>query len=244
MTHENTTDLEDFEVFNIITPKTKSYCHIDIIHKKYTVNIWKEEVWLPYVRITNSYNKTKALRFDLGFCRTLCDNGVIFEKETLKVQYYHTKQHLLLKDGNFDITFKKLQRLETEFLEYMNNLKRYHVPEGYVLPTICKALSIDFDLNSDDQKRRGKQSDLLEEFTDKGKKIIKSYYDEMGPTAYTLLNIISDIASRPIVKMGPGIMIDAYQKRTGTWVKDFIQEIERKDFDFEQYLGHYMTLFS
>jgi hypothetical protein len=60
--------------------------------------------------------------------------------------------------------------------------------------------------------------------------LIKEYYEDMGPTAYTLLNIISDIASRPIIKAGPGLMIDTYQKRTGHWVESFIKEIEQRDF--------------
>src|SRR5262245_58023372 len=43
-----------FEIFNIIFPSTKSSCSIDIIDKNYTVNIWKQEVYVPFVRIHNS----------------------------------------------------------------------------------------------------------------------------------------------------------------------------------------------
>jgi len=239
-----TTDTRDLEIFNIITPGTKSFCHIDVIHKKYKVNIWEQEVWLPYIRITNSYNRTRALRFDLGFCRKLCNNGVIFEKETLKVKYYHTKQQLVLSEENFGINFGKLKKLETEFLEYMKNLKRYHVPEEYALSTICKVLNINFDISTESRKKRQRQIELFNEFKDKGGRLIKEYYENMGPTAYTLLNIISDIASNPIIRMGPGSMIDTYQKRTGAWIESFIKKIEQRDFDFKNYLGEYLVLFS
>jgi hypothetical protein len=86
----NEVDIDSMEIFNIITPKSKSFCHIDIIHNKYEVNIWEKEVWLPYIRITNSYNRLKPLRFDLGFCRKLCFNGVIFERNTISYKFYHT----------------------------------------------------------------------------------------------------------------------------------------------------------
>jgi len=65
----------DMKVFNVITPSTRSSCYVDVIHREYRVNLWKKEVYLPYLRVTNSYNKTKALHFDLGFARELCDNG-------------------------------------------------------------------------------------------------------------------------------------------------------------------------
>ena len=70
-----TINTNDMEVYNITFPQTRSFCHIDVIHKNYTLNIGKKEVWLPFIRITNSYNRTKALCFDFGFCRELCENG-------------------------------------------------------------------------------------------------------------------------------------------------------------------------
>ena len=36
---------DSFEIFNIISPKTNSFCHIDIIDKNYEINIWKQETY-------------------------------------------------------------------------------------------------------------------------------------------------------------------------------------------------------
>ena len=55
------TNLTEFKIFNVRYPTTKSFCHIDFIHKNYTFNIDDTEVFLPIIRITNSYNRTKAL---------------------------------------------------------------------------------------------------------------------------------------------------------------------------------------
>jgi hypothetical protein len=85
-------DLSSFEVFNVIYPKTKSSVHIDIIHKDYAMNIYRQEVYLPFFRITNSYNKTKAFKIDIGFCRELCDNGLIFEESTVQIKFNHNSK--------------------------------------------------------------------------------------------------------------------------------------------------------
>ncbi len=83
---------DSFEVFNVIAPLTKSYCHIDIIDKNYTLNIWAKEVYVPFVRIQNSYNRTMPLKFQIGFCRKLCNNGAIFDKDLVTISMTHTKQ--------------------------------------------------------------------------------------------------------------------------------------------------------
>ena len=105
-----------FEVFNVIFPDTKSFCQIDIIDKNYALNIWEKEVYLPFVRIQNSYNRTRVLKFDIGFCRKLCDNGVIFEQGTVSVNFRHTKTSLKGMDIN-KIDVSHLKRLEETLLK-------------------------------------------------------------------------------------------------------------------------------
>ena len=52
------------------------------------------ETYTPFVRITNSYNGTRALRIDLGFLREHCSNGVIFEQVAATLTVPHTRQGL------------------------------------------------------------------------------------------------------------------------------------------------------
>src|SRR5581483_6127736 len=82
---------DTFDIFKIISPHTKSFCQIDIIDKNYKFNIWQKEIFVPFVRIHNSYNRSHSLQFDIGFCRKLCTNGVIFEQQIVKLKYAHTK---------------------------------------------------------------------------------------------------------------------------------------------------------
>jgi hypothetical protein len=74
-------ETENIEIFQVDAPSTASYCHIDLVHKNYIMNLWDEakrsEIYVPYLRITNSYNRSRALRFDFGFCIKICFNGII-----------------------------------------------------------------------------------------------------------------------------------------------------------------------
>jgi len=146
----NINDTKNFEVFNIVTSSTKTICHIDVIQKGYEINIYKQEVYIPYVRITNSYNRTRALSFDLGFCRKLCDNGVIFEKETIKFSFYHTKQ--IIKEVEFKILPNKLETLKNKFIEYSKKLSECPVPNEKAIPLMCKIMDIKFNL-----EKKGKE---------------------------------------------------------------------------------------
>lgn len=235
-----TVNTDDMEIFNIIVPMTRSFCHIDLIHKKYTVNIWKNEVWLPYIRITNSYNRTRALHFDLGFCRKLCDNGVIFEKESIKYKFYHTKNQIA-PTGHFFVEVDKLKKMETAFHKYANRLHDYFIPEIYVFPFVCKIFNLTFDLESDNKKKSEKEQNRLKDFKDHIYKLIGRYYSEFGKNGYAVLNVISDFASRPSIYSSPKLIIDSFQKRVSFWIEDFSQQIERNDFTFEDYLGEYIV---
>lgn len=233
-----TRDANEMETFNVITPGTKSFCHVDLIHRTYRVNIWQREVWIPYIRVTNSYNRTKTLRFDLGFCRKLCTNGVIFEQHTIAYKYYHTKGKIA-PVGVFQVQPAALERNKNEFIEYMSTLHKYPITESVVLPLACKALGITFGLSDADERKRQRERQRFEEFRDGVRDRTKQYFAELGENAYALLNIVSDIASAPLAFNAPSNMIDPLQKRVGYWIESFTKEIRKPDFNLENYLGEY-----
>lgn len=72
-----TTRLEDLICLNVTMPSSRSFCHIDLIHKDADFLPWENDKWTAFLRITNSYNRTRLLRFEPGFCRWICLNGMI-----------------------------------------------------------------------------------------------------------------------------------------------------------------------
>ena len=105
----------NIEVFNVDAPSTGSYCHIDLVHRGYVTKLlWGEkqsDIYIPYVRITNSYNTSRALRFDVGFCREICLNGAIFGAETITFAYNHTK-HELNNSVQFNLQKRKNRKVD------------------------------------------------------------------------------------------------------------------------------------
>lgn len=235
-----TVNLDDMEIFNISMPRTKSFCMIDVIHRQHVVNIWGQEVWVPFLRITNSYNRMRALGFDLGFCRKLCNNGMIFEKKTIEYRYYHTTNEIA-PEGEFDIDFRKLKDLEKEFVDYMHNLKKYYVPEQYVIPLVCKALDLSFKLDGKKERETYWQW-KLENVKNEILRLQEDYFVTLGSNAYSVFNIISDFASRPDAYTPMKNMIDVFQKRAGEWMRSFVKDIDSEDFTFENYLADYLDL--
>ncbi len=86
----------NFQVFNVLMPKSKGACIIDLILPADSKNPFfkQDDCYTPFIRIWNSYNKTTKLKFEIGFCRWICLNGCIFGEVGFKFSAAHTKQHL------------------------------------------------------------------------------------------------------------------------------------------------------
>jgi hypothetical protein len=56
----------DMKVYKVITSSRKTYCHIDLIHENVDLKVWEQDAWFPFIRVTNSYNRTYALAFFLS----------------------------------------------------------------------------------------------------------------------------------------------------------------------------------
>jgi len=221
----NAEDLSELEVFNIIAPDNGSYCHIDLIHQSYEVNVFRSEVYVPYVRITNSYNKSRALRFDVGFVRRLCNNGVIFEKETISFSYPHTKRSVR-SDIEFKIENDRLIRLSKTFTNYMLGLDRCYVEQRFALPMMCKALDLRFDIIAKDDRKREREREKLEKFVSSAEPLVERYFAELGHTAYAVFNAITDYSSH--FHTGTQVIrTNALQTRAGKWVTEFAEHVQQ-----------------
>ncbi len=226
--------INGMEVFNITMPRTRSFCHIDFIHKDYFFEPWKDDPWLPFLRITNSYNRTKRLRFDFGFCRSICTNGLIFGQKGVSVSIIHTKGEV--RRINFDTSLDELRILQTNFIEKLYNLKRYYVPKDTMFPLLCKVFNISF--NESDLKNK-KRNINIRNFYNHVQELTDKYVYEMGPTGYAALNIISDFASRPSYYTFSASMVNQLQQKSTDWIDEFLKIIGDKNFNFRNYLNDF-----
>jgi len=230
------TDLSKMKLFNVIMPKMRSFCHMDFVHEDAKFNPFDKDPWTPYLRITNSYNRMFALNFDLGFCRGICKNGVIFGKKNIVFKFVHS-----MKGADPALVFKlragEMSALETEFTEALFNLKRFHVPRNVMWALACKVFKQSVPANA---SKRQQELWELKQLAIEG--MADTYFKALGENGYAALNVLTDFASRPVGMISPEQRIDSLQRQSGSWMGEFIAAMERRDFIFEVYLGEYAHL--
>jgi len=184
----------DFIPFDIRYTKTRSACHVDLIHKSYDTKVWEQETWLPFLRVSNSYNRSRALTFDFGFVRKLCSNGVIFQKESVRAKFYHTKGELNINLTQ-DKQFQRLKELEGEFSSHMKRLLEMKLTEELIKALSLYLLGLEFDLDAKNLKRVAQEQGRLMDVAGKLEHLVSSYISELGQSAYTALNAATDFAT-------------------------------------------------
>lgn len=231
---------ENFQVFNLRYPETRSYCEIDVIDSNYKKNIWKKEVYVPFFRIHNSYNKTRRVQFDIGFVRELCDNGVIFEEETVNFRFTHTKKEI---DWSFldIVTPQKLTNLENDFRNKIVALESISIPADKIIPLSAKVFDKKFLIDSTISEVKEREIGKLKTFQSEMLECVRKYIDEFGETAYGFYNAITDYASNSNTIHQSNL--NTLQRKCGHFLKTFGSEYKDEDGFWKTFLKdqHYLS---
>jgi len=234
------TDVEKMQLFNTVMPKTRSFCHMDYVHTEGKHNYFENDPWTPFLRITNSYNKTKLLQFDLGFCRGICRNGLIFGKENIVFKRSHSRSTEQMLRMQFILKRGTFAKLETAFRESLKTLNASPFPRGFVWPLVCKI----FDIKLPAVGSSRKSFENFEKRRSEVKKLTERYFNQLGDTGYAALNVLTDYATRPQVEVSPDSRVNALQIASGIWMEDFSRRITKPEFSFVDYLGPHLELAS
>ena len=230
--------LNDFVCFNVRMPQSKGSCRIDlIIPNKYNQLFGDEkESWIPFVRISNSYNRTVTLKFEVGFCRFICLNGVIFGKKGLSFSITHTGSitvreiDTLIKRAKAEIG--EIGSLWKSFEQKMIVLKGIRIPLSLALAIYCKV----FDIIANEENENWHNPRILLS-AEQILKSSKEYFEELGDNAYAMMNVLTDYASFPEWANNSAYLVDGYQRRVGKWVDEFIEEHNKDGFILSDYIG-------
>lgn len=225
---------EKLVVYNVVLPGTRSYCHIDLTVEGHEFSFEKTEKYVPFLRVTNSYNRTRPLSFFFGFCRTICKNGVIFSPVGTKISAYHTTTQIKdLKVSDIDI--RRLQNAHAKFTESLLNLSRFAVPPNQMLALLCKVLHVRIDERSLTRPAGRKQA---EAFGTRVEELTNRYFNELGHTGYAAFNVLTDFATNPTSQsFGAESRIHRYQTQCMQWIEDFTTKIQETSFSFPAYVG-------
>jgi len=241
-------DLKDQLVpFKVINSARKTFCHIDLIHQEYSPIKIDQDSWLPLIRITNSYNRTYPLVFHIGFVRSICSNGVIFQSKTLTFRQTHTE--IVFKSGkslrdyfpNYYSEIAKFKTIKADFLGYMNGLYKLHIPFEKINPVVKKVLSLKFQTEHPSKIFREKAQQAEKLYNELINDLSITYSKKLENTAYCALNVMTDLITHgDIYGCIPGFSTKSpiLNLRVIEWVQSFPLHFSKKDFKWENYLSN------
>lgn len=225
-----------FKVHNIITPMTMSFCHIDLTDENIHFSLFKNDKYFPFIRITNSYNTMFKLGFRIGFCRSICKNGVIFGEDSIKFSFNHVKNSK--KEIDFKIKENEFDSIFNKFRINIENLLKNTFPNQYSFALFCKAIDYDTDVMSYDEKTKIRRLDNLNKLKKYFDKKYSDYTREVGDNFYALYNVITDYSSNGSEDNGNlATRMNGRQVKSGIWLDEISELISKENIDFEGYLG-------
>ncbi len=163
------TTINEIFIKHIEFGKKKQWFNAQFVHTGSGVTIDGEK-FNPYINIAYSYNTVTKVKFEIGFYRSACSNGLVSGfKELSKME--------IKPDNLFDLPFWLNPCLIT-FLT-----KRFEYQVHVLKNTSLKGEHIQTWIEKNVSKWNISQS------------LVFRYIEELGENAYTLLNVLTDSAS-------------------------------------------------
>jgi hypothetical protein len=209
----------EWEARRASAPRTLSHAHIDLMHRTHVLNyvgsdLGKDDPYTPFLRVTNSFNGARALRFDIGFMRKHCSNGVIFEEEVATIKASHSKE--ALAQLQIEITSRSLPQMWDEFSKFLTTVRSITLTTDQSTLALKTVLRLP-DPQPDDKPARKEALDALA--TDFSARLT-GYRQELGENAYAVFNTLTDIAARLPESPCFQRTRDTLERRVGRWLKD------------------------
>ena len=137
----------DWRVFSVEAPLTGGHCRIDLQHQGRTLTYdWSfskasQDLYSPFVRVTNSYNASRVFALHFGFVRWACGNGMLDWDSRIKIAVSHDTREIE-KAIEREIGRARFARVAARFRSRMEPLAETTVPRDRFLPVIQSVLEI------------------------------------------------------------------------------------------------------
>jgi hypothetical protein len=225
----------EWEAKRASAPRTLSYAHIDLMHRTHVLNYWDNEIkkddpFTPFLRVTNSFNGARALRFDIGFMRKHCSNGVIFEEEVATIKASHSKE--ALDQLKIEITSRTLPQMWEEFSKFLTSVRSIDMTPEQSNLALKTVLRLPAPKPDDKPTRKEGLNSLESDFSTR----LAGYRRELGPNAYAVFNTLTDIAARPPDNTYFQKERDTLEKRSGRWLKELARQSQTNEFELDLWI--------
>lgn len=206
-------------LFNVTMPTSRSWVHIDLTADGLDFAPRREDPWLPFLRVTNSYNRSRALRFVVGVCRSICTNGMIFGERSLKLTVPHTTGPDI--ERRIVEAFTRRRFDTARYRDKLARLTRLTVPAELFVAGMLEILDMNVPAAPPRPAARREAWTALGPYL---RGLGAKYRNELGATAYALVNAASEYASDTRAPLMSSARVDALQSRCGSWVDQVLDD--------------------
>jgi hypothetical protein len=224
-----------FVPFRTWINKNRSTCEISIVRKIDGYQPELNDGWVTGIVMQNSYNKSKALTYYIGFFNErhklsliLPENSISFK---LKKSKYDDILYQIFEQLSEQRNITKINKVEQAFRMKLEDLKNTPMDGNMFLAFFCKF----FGISRKGVEREGGIHSALSkrDFINERKQL---YIEKYGQNAYAFLLGISDyIDNYEEVRLGNSYM--NYHIQAGQWADEYLKEVAKPNFSLYKYIG-------
>jgi hypothetical protein len=199
-------------------PDSRSWVAMDLFHSSCAINLgggFATEDFTPFVRVTNSYNASRAVRLDVGFMRGMCSNGMIFSEEAAKIFASHTDEGI--SRLKFSHPFENMATLIKQFGETVADVRAVDMTPDQGAEIARRVIGWPVLTDKATFRQREGQRVLDADLVARRDR----YFGELGANAYAAFNLVTDFASHP--PEGRRMRRDrpSLERIAGAWLRSF-----------------------
>lgn len=264
---------KDFMCIDLAMPTTAGSCRMTFVYKNKPFPFdggfakglsydskMKVDEYYPFVRISNSYNRTLRLTLTIGFVRRWCTNGCVETRNSVSFSIDHTNIEKELRqwerfyrNSGQNITqiwtqmenrFKRLQNIPMNLHSALGmfvkvfDVKADQRDEKELIRALEEAKSYAERKSAETKLRTLRQQRaLLSQRAHEVEQLVQEYEQELGKNAYALFNVLTAWASRPVGVASNPMNIHGYQRKVSAWVDDFLSAHDKPNFSLNQFIG-------
>ena len=226
---------KDYLCNGLLISNSRGQSYIDMCASDYKPSIEFGDAWLPFMRITNSYNRSLKLNYRIGFCHRNTSNRIIFSDRTIDLDTIHKGVGEKIK-SQVQMNFSDIAEFEKKFYEGLIKLNKYFFPKKLMLQMVCRVFGYDVKwvLGHRTKGTIARNQEIV-------RNVLKSaheFFGRNGDSAYAAFCVLTAFATHPPFDLKSMMVnqLDRNQCLVGTWAVEFVEKMSQLAFNIGDYL--------
>ena len=235
-------DESEWRIENVHAGASGSYCYFDLTHNSTAFDFRYPpqnptavpDAYGPFLRVSNGYDAAHALKFEFGFMRKVCSNGLVMKESAIRLTYRHDLPDIRERlDAGLART--DIKQLQDSVKDYMLALRELTLNPKDFERLFFAALEI--RKPTEKQAKNSTYKRAWNTLLKHVRGLRDRYTNSLGNNGYAVLNAVTDFASHPPPR-SLAFRKTSYkmQGAAGSWISDFSSRFRKAGFDLSKYL--------